>query len=405
MDNTSRINNLRKKLEEKLSTSQDISAYREALPKVISEGVKTYIANSTKPSQNATIAQDCAPIDIYVLYSVADSSQCWDENLFNQDTPKIMKALHIDKSEINFEDLGWYLMSKYPDLYKFGEELDKEKDLHKASKEILRIKTHRIAQKIDLPTVIMMPEDIDFPKKELERHQLFLDFLDKGNPEEMPFAEMIKITGSIDYMNLEFADSNKKNKFTNIGYKILGDFMAGKLDIKPENVGEAYLFFKQILKDTTRRAYDLPFDTRDVLYDCVIPQLENVRNGRYPTTIEKFYNYSAGLAQANKALNERYNQATKGKLQRQEDLSQTMQEHTFIDSQKCCRKDSTYYDALYDKVLLKYNPIINKYEYGIEKYAGLNDKVNRVLNAILKRKEQLVQSSKNLQQSNVSMRI
>lgn len=53
-----------------------------------------------------------------------------------------------------------------------------------------------------------------------------------------------------------------------------------------------------------------------------------------------------------------------------------MQEHTFIDSKKRCREYNVYYYALYDKIVLKYKPITNKYECEMEKYAHLNDKVN-----------------------------
>ena len=87
-----------------------------------------------------------------------------------------------------------------------------------------------------------------------------------------------------------------------------------------------------------------------------------------------------------------------------EQLSKTMKEHTFITSRHKCRKDSVYYDALYEKILCKYGSLYEKYECGIEKYAGVHNKVDRILKTILNRKRSLENNNRSLHQTNFSSR-
>ena len=346
----------------------------------------TLNTSQTKQSSDKSVQNEDA-ISTYVLSCVANSSQCCDEDLWKDESAKILKALNINKSEINFEDLGWYLLDKYPDLYRFKTELDKERGLSNISKDLLRIKTSRVAKDVNLPTALPLSEDKDFPLKSQKRHEAFLAFLEQGEPSSMEFSDMIKITGSIDYLNFQSADKKKHNEFVNTGYQMMTEFIEGKLPINKEEVGQAYLFFKQILRDVTRRQYDLPFTYDEVLSECIVPQLENVRQGFPIKRQTKFSQYENPLNLARFKMNKRYSEDIENMKNRERNLSETMREHTFVDSKKRYHKDKIYYDALYEKILLKYGTVINKHDYGIKKYDAICDKIDRILNTILERKQ------------------
>ena len=173
-------------------------------------------------------------------------------------------------------------------MYRFKTELDKERGLSNISKDLLRIKTSRVAKDVNLPTALPLSEDKDFPLKSQKRHEAFLAFLEQGEPSYMEFSDMIKITGSMDYLNFQNADKKKHNEFVNTGYQMMIEFIEGKLPVNKEEVGQAYLFFKQILRDVTRRQNDLPFTYDEVLSECIVPQLENVRQGFHIKRQTKF---------------------------------------------------------------------------------------------------------------------
>lgn len=346
----------------------------------------TLNTSQTKQSSDKSVQNEDA-ISTYVLSCVANSSQCWDEDLWKDESAKILKALNINKSEINFEDLGWYLLDKYPDLYRFKTELDKEGELSNISKNLLRIKTSRVAKDVNLPTALPLSEDKDFPLKSQKRHEAFLAFLEQGEPSYMEFSDMIKITGSIDYLNFQNADKKKHNEFVNTGYQMMIEFIEGKLPINKEEVGQTYLFFKQILRDVTRRQNDLPFTYDEVLNECIVPQLENARYGFPIKKQTNFSQYENHLNLARFKMNKRYSEDIENMKNSERNFSETMREHTFVDSKKRYHKDKIYYDALYKKILLKYGTVINKHDYGIKKYDAICDKIDRILNTILERKQ------------------
>ena len=347
----------------------------------------TLNTSQTKQSSDKSGQNEYA-ISTYVLSCVANSSQCGDEALWEDESAKILKALNINKSEINFEDLGWYLLDKYPDLYRFQTELDKERGLSNISKDLLRIKTSRVAKDVNLPTALPLSEDKDFPLKSQKRHEAFLAFLEQGEPSYMEFSDMIKITGSLDYLNFRNIDKKKHNEFVNTGYQMMIEFIEGKLPVnKEEEVGQTYLFFKQILRDVTIRQNDLPFTYDEVLNECIVPQLENVRYGFPIKKQTNFSQYENHLNLARFKMNKRYSEDIENMKNRERNFSETMREHTFVDSKKRYHKDKIYYDALYEKILLKYVTVINKHDYGIKKYDAICDKIDRILNTILERKQ------------------
>ena len=328
--------------------------------------------------------QNNETISTYVLSCIANSTMCYDDDLWKSESDKIKKALHIDKSEIYFEELGWYFMAKYPALYKFNAELHKDDNLYKASSSLLQLKTIKAAINVGIPSTLILEEDENFQQKSHERHDNFLKFLDIGDPKSMDFSEMIKIPGSLDYMHLHITDRQKHNEFINVGYNMMKDFINGDLPIKKEEVGEAYLFFQSVL-DTVLLCDDENLSSKNVLNDCIIPQLENVRLGHPIKKQTEFIKYESTLDTAKDNFNRKFIEDPENKKVQDNNYLEIMKQHTFIDEKKHCHKDKMYYRTLHDKISLKYWEPLHKYEAGIARYEQLGSKVQRVLDKVIDR--------------------
>jgi len=335
---------------------------------------------------DADKTSDCM-VSTYVLSSVACDKQCWNENLWEENSAKILQALHLNKKEINFNELDWYVMQQYPRLYKVDMELSFEDDLASMPPALIRIRTDRVIKKAGFPFELPFAEDKDFVAKAQERSQFFVDVIENRNLKDLTFEDCIKIVGSREFLNFKSYDRHAYNKFINVGCAKMINFLEGKENLPKEKTGEAYLFMKSVVYAATRYNKNLPLHwEQNFFLNLGEPQLDNVSEGKKLKNLLEGTSFVSDLRTSLDIFNRRYREDEEGRKRRENELLQTMKEHTHKVGEKKYHKDATYYGTLMELIVSKYDMEIYKCRKGVAKYAKIGEKARRIIDKLYDRK-------------------
>ena len=329
---------------------------------------------------------DCM-VSTYVLSSVACDKQCWHENLWEENSAKILQALHLNKKEINFNELNWYIMQQYPRLYKVDMALSFEDDLASMPPALIRIRTDRVIKEAGFPLELPFAEDRNFAAKLQERSQFFIDVIENRNLKDLTFEDCIKIVGSKEFLNFKSYDRHAYNEFINVACAKMINFLEGKENLPKEKTGEAYLFMKSVVYAATRYNKNLPSHWEQNLFlNMAGPQLDNVFEGKKLQNLLEGASFISDLRTSLEIFNRRYREDEEGRTRRESELLQTMKEHTHKVGEKKYYKDATYYGTLMELICSKYDMEIYKYHNGVAKYAKIGEKAERIIDKLYERK-------------------
>ena len=352
---------------------------------IISSGLENNKENKQSLQHSFEIPsnQETTSINTTVLACIVGGLHCPDNNLWKQESEKILKILNYNKEEINFEELSWYFASKYPRLCKVAEKISDTE----MSADTFRVKTSNIVINSGLPLNMEIEKDLEFSDKAQKRHKSYIEFIETKSPYKMTIEELTQITGSMDYLTFRKIDREKHKQFVNAGYNKLIDFVAGDETISKGKIGETYLFFKQVLKEL-----NIGEEQHQIMQNCILPQLSNVASDRPLEYQHGFLEYMQKVNLNRNEFNKKYLTEMQESAKRYEDFKGEMEHHTHVIGKKCY-KDAEYYEALGSRILIKYSEEIEKLEHGITSNVG--EKAQLVMRHVGEMRQQLDEKSYN----------
>ena len=390
-----RINQLRQMIQNRQAgddVDTGIMPYfeKETSSKEVSDASKEQVV---KPlSEKSETINTANKVNTYVLACIVGGLHCSNYELWQTESNKILRALHSDKNMINFEELSWYFAEKFPDLCKVADQINF--DSHNNNKSIgqQRVVAINAASKFNMPMALDIADDADFKEKSFNRHKKFLDFVDNKDPKKMSLAELVEITGSMDYEALSAMDKKKHNEFVNVGYGKMVDFVHGEEILPREKNGEACLYFKQVLKEIGADNEML----HGMMRNYIFPQLDNIRDGKEPKHIGQVINCMSQLSEKRDHFNQKYRHEVEQKKQKDELLSLKMENSVYKDKSGKYHKTSEYYEALYSKIVNKHIETMEKHDNGIKSATPLRNKVVKVLKLVEQQRNLVSMNEKNI---------